>query len=193
MVAIFNKGNLKRWGTRLGIDNLTTRERWVLSCGVAFAICLAVFQLVVVPCFEARSNLAHAIEGKKHDLVKIRELQQEYRLLKKAEGDVQARIAGREPGFALFSFIDRQAEMAKVKKQISYLKPTTGTTEQALNETSVEMKLQQVTLNALVNFLLLVESEKDVVFIRRISIQENGNGQGYLDVILQLVTFEKKA
>ena len=82
MVDIFNKGNFKRWGTALGIDSLTTRERWVLSCGVAFALCLAVFQLAVVPFFEARSNLAHAIESKKHDLVKIRELQQEYRLLK---------------------------------------------------------------------------------------------------------------
>lgn len=192
MVTFFSKGTLKRLWHRSGIENLTTREMWALSCGLVFILCFAVFQLLVMPFFEARSNLALSIEQKKLDLVRVRELQQEYRVLKKAEGDVQARIAAREPGFALFTFIDQQAEKAKVKKHISYIKPSTGAAEQALHETSVEMKLQQIALESLVNFLLLVESEKDVVFIRRISIQENGNGQGYLDAILQIVTFEKK-
>ncbi len=192
MADFFDKDFLKKLRDRLGMENLTTREVWVLSCGLIFSLCFVVFLLVVVPFFEARSNLALSIEQKKQELLRVKELQQEYRALKKAEGDVQARIAVREPGFALFTFIDRQAEKAKVKKQINYIKPSTGTAEQALHETSVEMKLQQITLEALVNFLLLVESEKDVVFIRRISIQENGNGQGYLDSILQLVTFEKK-
>ncbi|MFH0784262.1 MAG: type II secretion system protein GspM [Pseudomonadota bacterium] len=193
MGNIFNTTWPKRLRERLGIENLTTRERWVLSCGLIFILCFVVFQTVVVPFFEARSNLALSIERKKQELVKIKELQQEYRALKMVESDVQVRIAVREPGFALFTFIDRQAEKAKVKKQISYIKPSTGSAEQALHETSVEMKLQQITLESLVNFLLLIESPKDVVFIRRISIQENGTGLGYLDAILQIVTFEKKA
>jgi general secretion pathway protein M len=193
MGNIFNTIWPKRLRERLGIESLTTRERWVLSCGLVFILCFVVFQTVVVPFFEARSNLALSIERKKQELVKIKELQQEYRALKMAESDVQAKITVREPGFALFTFIDRQAEKAKVKKQISYIKPSTGSAEQALHETSVEMKLQQITLESLVNFLLLIESPKDVVFIRRISIQENGTGLGYLDAILQIVTFEKKA
>jgi general secretion pathway protein M len=192
MDDFINKDILKRLRSRVGLDSLTTREGWVLSCGLIFTLCFLVFQLVAVPFFEARSNLALSIEKKKQELLMAKELQQEYRALKKVEGDVQARISKREPGFALFTFIDRQAENAKVKKQISYIKPSTGSAEQALHETSVEMKLQQITLESLINFLLLVESEKDVVFIRRISIQENGNGQGYLDSIIQLVTFEKK-
>ena len=61
-----------------------------------------------------------------------------------------------------------------------------------LNESMVEMKLQRITLNALVSFIMLVESEENVVSIRRISVQESGNEQGYLDVILQIITFELK-
>jgi hypothetical protein len=37
-----------------------------------------------------------------------------------------------------------------------------------------------------------VESEKNIVFIRRFSIQESGDKQGYFDSVLQIVTFEKK-
>ena len=72
------------------------------------------------------------------------------------------------------------------------MKPSTSEVDDILDETMVEMKLQQVTLEALVNFLRLVESEENVVFIRRLSIQESGDKQGYLDSIMQIVTFEVK-
>ena len=72
------------------------------------------------------------------------------------------------------------------------MKPSTIDGDE-LNEAMVEMKLQQIPLIDLVAFLRLVESDKNVVFIRRFSIQESGDRQGYFDAILQIVTFEKKA
>jgi hypothetical protein len=111
--------------------------------------------------------------------------------LKSEEGTIQARINERGAGFTLFTFLDQQANKAKVKKQIMYMKPSMLDGDE-LNEAMVEMKLQQITLVALVEFVRLVESEENVVFIRRFSIQESGDAQGYFDVILQIVTFEKK-
>ena len=101
-------------------------------------------------------------------------------------------IAERSPGFTLFTFLDKQVTEAQVKKQIKYMKPSTEEGDDNLNESMVEMKLQRITLNALVSFIMLVESEENVVSIRRISVQESGNEQGYLDVILQIITFELK-
>ena len=72
------------------------------------------------------------------------------------------------------------------------MKPSSIEGEDTLNETMVEMKFQLISLEQLVGFLRLVESEKNVVFIKRISIQENGTEQGSLDAILQIVTFEEK-
>ena len=119
-------------------------------------------------------------------------MQEDYRSLRKEEGSVRAKINGREAGFTLFTFLDKQAEAAKVKKQIKYMKPSTLERENELRETMVEMKLQQIGIADLVAFLLLIESEKDVVFVRRLSLQESGNEPGFLDVIIQVVTFEKK-
>ena len=98
----------------------------------------------------------------------------------------------RSPGFTLFTFLDKQVTKAQVKKQIKYMKPSTLEGNDNLGESMVEMKLQRTTLKDLVSFLLLVESEENVVSIRRISIQESGKEQGYLDVILQIRTFELK-
>ena len=183
---------LKDIWRKLGIDNLNSREKMVLGGGVAFVLGFLVLQLVILPFIDARSNLQKSIIRKEQELVDIKHLQQEHLALKKEEGSIQARIHQRGGGFTLFTFLDRQADKAKVKKQIQYMKPSTSEGDDVLDETMVEMKLQQVTLEALVNFLRLVESEKNVVFIRRLSIQESGDKQGYLDSIMQIVTFELK-
>jgi general secretion pathway protein M len=191
MVSWLNKNLLQDIWKKSGIEKLDSRERWVLFGGIGFVLCFLVLQLVIVPVLDARSNLEQSITRKKQELTSIRELQQEYHILKSEEGTIQARINKRGSGFTLFTFLDRQANEAKVKKQIKYMKPSTVDGDE-LNETMVEMKLQQITLTALIGFVRLVESEENVVFIRRFSIQESGDTQGYFDSILQIVTFEKK-
>jgi general secretion pathway protein M len=191
MASWFNNTFLRNLWRKSGIEKLSSRERWVLFGGIGFVLCFTVLQLVIIPVLDAQDNLEKSISRKKQELNQIRELQQDYYTLKSEEGTVQARIDQRESGFTLFTFLDQQATEAKVKKQIMYMKPSTVVGDE-LNETMVEMKLQQITLNDLVGFLRLVESEKNVVFIRRFSVQESGDKQGYFDSILQIVTFEKK-
>ncbi len=191
MVSWVDNKFLKNIWQKLGIEKLDSREKWVLFGGIGFVLCFLLLQLVILPVLDARSKLEKSIAREKQDLIEIKALQQEYRTLKSQEGTIQARINERGSGFTLFTFLDQQANEAKVKKQIKYMKPSTIQGDE-LNEAMVEMKLQQITLTDLVNFLRLVESEKNVVFIRRISIQESGDTQGYFDSILQIVTFEKK-
>lgn len=191
MVSLSDNKFLKNIWEKSGIEKLNSRERWILFGGMGFVLCFLVLQLVILPVLDARSQLEKSITRKKQELIEIRALQQEYRTLKSKEGTIQARISQRESGFTLFTFLDQQANKAKVKKQIKYMKPSTVDGDE-LNEAMVEMKLQQITLTDLVGFLRLVESEKNVVFIRRFSIQESGDAQGYFDSILQIVTFEKK-
>ncbi len=61
--------------------------------------------------------------------------------------------------------------------------------DEDLQESIVEMKLQQISLKQLVDFLKLIESPEKVVSVKRISIQESGKEKGLLEVILQIVTF----
>jgi hypothetical protein len=191
MVSWVNNNLLRNIWRKSGIEKLSSRERWVLFGGVGFVFCFSVLQLIIMPVLDAQSNLEKSIARKKQELVEIRMLQQDYYALKNEEGTIQARINQRGSGFSLFTFLDRQAAEAKVKKQLQYMKPSTIEGNE-LNEAMVEMKLQRITLADLVEFLRLVESEENVVFIRRFTIQESGDQQGYFDSILQIVTFMKK-
>jgi len=192
MAEFEEQGLIKKIQQKSGIDSLDGREKRVLLGGIFFVLCFFVLQLVIIPLLDVRTNLETSIEKKSRELEEIKQLKGEYRRLKVQEGGIQAMIAERSPGFTLFTFLDKQVTEAQVKKQIKYMKPSTEEGDDNLNESMVEMKLQRITLNALVSFIMLVESEENVVSIRRISVQESGNEQGYLDVILQIITFELK-
>jgi len=192
MAEFEKQGPIKKILQKTGIDSLDQREKRVLLGGGIFLLCFFVLQLVILPLWEVRSSLQTSIEHKSRELEKIEQLKSEYQQLKLQEGGIEARIADRPPGFTLFTFLDKQATKAQVKKQIKYMKPSTEEGDGNLQESMVEMKLQKITLKSLISYIRLVESEENVVSIRRISIQQSGNEQGYLDVILQITTFELK-
>ena len=53
------------------------------------------------------------------------------------------------------------------------------------------MKIEDIGLAPLTKYLELIESEPNVVSVRRLSIQQNDKVKGQLDVILQVVTFKR--
>jgi hypothetical protein len=54
----------------------------------------------------------------------------------------------------------------------------------------VEMKLESITVDQLVRYLYKIEDPDDLIFIKRISITDNKKEEGYLDSIIQVITFQ---
>lgn len=186
------KTEVQQFWTKSGVDNLNPRERWVLAGGAVFLFCFILFQFVLMPFFDAKENVTKSITRKESELIKIKALRQEYLGLKAEEGDVQSRLEERDTNFTLFTFLDEQSGKAGVKKQIQYMKPSLVDGEEIYDESIVDLKIEKISLYSLVEFLLLIESKENVVFIKRMSIQENSEGQGYLDSLIQLATYMPK-
>jgi len=177
---------------RIGFQRLESREKIFLFIGVVFLLCFLILRFVFFPYLDARKRLTRSIEAKRADLVKIEQMQKEYRALEHQVGATQDKLTERESGFTLFSFLEDQATKAEVKQQIQYMKPFTTEKEGGDRQSIVEMKLQHISLTQLVGFLRLVESTKDMVYIKHISIQQSGSEGGTLDVIMQVFTFADK-
>jgi 5'-3' exonuclease len=54
----------------------------------------------------------------------------------------------------------------------------------------VEMKLEGITLTQLVDYLALVESPEYLVGVKRLSVRQSKGSEGYLSVLLQMVTYQ---
>ena len=71
------------------------------------------------------------------------------------------------------------------------MKPSISKEEGSYQETMVEMKLEALTLEQLVRYLYRIEIPIDLIVIKRISIQANKREKGYLDAILQVLTYQQ--
>lgn len=170
---------------------MARREKLMVGALIGVTSALFLFHFLYSPLLDSRQRLNRSLVNKKAELQKIHELQTEYMALQNQTGDIHERITKRPKTFTLFSFIEQQATAARVKEQISYLKPSEVEREGPLNESRVDMKLQRIDLASLVKFLKGLESQKNVVFVNRISIQEHGKDEGYVNVVIQIITFRE--
>jgi general secretion pathway protein M len=80
---------------------------------------------------------------------------------------------------------------AGVKDHVSYMKPTTKVQKNSPYKISrVDMKLDAITLEQLTTYLYGVETSKNMVDIKRISISKKDKKQGLLTAVLQVETVE---
>jgi general secretion pathway protein M len=171
---------------------LNRREKYaVIAAG--FFICLfIVMKLLVFPFMEKKERLEKSLQAKTKMLTEMLVLQSEYNDLKKNAELSKIRFAQRPPGFTLFSFLDRLAGEVGIKQNISYMKPSKSDQKDSQFKLSaVEMKIQGINMKQLTPYLYMIETSKNSVFIRRISITKKGEGEeGFIDVVLQVETYE---
>lgn len=169
---------------------LTQRDKIVLAMGGVAVLLFVLVQFVVMPLMDRRERLRRNIDAKRQAIAEMAELKQRFqRIQAQAEG-ITHRFAVRPADFSLFAFLDRSAADAKVKDHIAYMKPSESADTGQFRESMVEMKLQEVGIGQLVNFLDRIESPEMIVLIKRVSIQENKKEADTLDAIMQVVTLD---
>lgn len=171
--------------------SLNRREKLLVASAAVFIIVFILSRLVVFPVFEKRDELRHRLEAREKVVEKMLSLAGEYKALKKKAELSQRKFSSRKKGFTLFSFMDRLAGDINIKEKIAYMKPATTVDEASgLKLTSVELKLQDITLKDFSTYLFKVETSKNLIKVRRLSIKKNNSGSGFISVIMQVETLE---
>ena len=172
---------------------LTRRERYYVSACVALIALFIIFQFVLSPFLGAKGKIKHSIQAKEKTMKELVSLTSEYGALKEGSVDIKKTLALRSKNFTLFSFLEKQAGQSKVKANIKYMKPSTSTDSGPYSESSVEMKLENITLKQLVKYLHLVESPENLVGIKRISVKQSKGKAEYLTALIHLVTYKERS
>jgi general secretion pathway protein M len=165
------------------------REKYFISTAAVFLGIFCLFQFLIFPFFEAKRRIQRGVSAKEDGLKEIIKLSSEYNRYQRSSQGIQQVIAKRRKGFTLFSFLENKAGDAGIKTYIKYMKPSISTGTGPYKESLVEMKLEEITLHHLIDYLYRIESQNNVIRIKRISIKENKKKSGRLDAVLQIVTF----
>ena len=170
---------------------LAKRERLFVSLAVSAIVLFVLLEFIILPFFKERGRMKRGIISKQVELVDVLESSARLKALRSNSQGMEESLMKREQGFALFSYLEKAAGTAKVKENIKSMKPSTSKGQGDYKESTVEIKIEAVTLQQLVDYLYRIESPDKVVFIKRMLVQGNKKGKGYIDAVLQVLTFVK--
>jgi len=172
--------------------NLQRREKLAITIAGGVIVVLLFLRLAIFPTLDGRTRLRKAIIQKKSDVQEVLELKAEYQSLSRSNSTMEARLKRRPKTFTLFSFIDRLAGKSQLKGNIAYMKPsTTNIKNSPLRLSTVEMKLNGLTMEQLTAFLHGVEDQGNAVWLRRITISKGDKVDDLLNAVLQVETFQR--
>ena len=169
---------------------LAKREKYFVSIAASVIVSFFLLQFAILPFFEKRKSVETNIKRMEKEIKEMTLLSNEYRTLKQAPRDIQKLLSRRKSGFTLFSFLEQAAGDAQVKDHIEYMKPSISENTGTYKESLVEMKLKELNLKQLITYLKYIESPEDLIIVKRMSIQGNKKKPGYMDVVLQVLTFQ---
>jgi general secretion pathway protein M len=169
--------------------SLNKRERIAVFSALLVIGALIVLELGLLPVIRYRKTLNQSIDARMHDFEEIQELRKTHIQLKHHAEAIRSRLAQREKGFTLFSFLDRSAANVGIKDRIAYIKPSGSDIKHSdFKVFQVELKLQSISLHQLSAFLLSVEADDSLVKIKKASIVKSGQSGEGIDAILWVET-----
>ena len=173
------------------IKKLNKRERYVIFGVVGVIGFFLIATLIVGPFLSRTEKLKKNLQAKANMMEQMRQLQAEYVDLTQKAKLSKSRYTGRQKGFTLYKFLNRLAGESGIKDRVSYMKPTKKVDKNSSFKISrVEMKLEAITLEQLTNYLYVVETSKNKIDIKKISISKKDKKQGLITAILQVETVE---
>jgi general secretion pathway protein M len=171
--------------------NMTKRERWAVILAVCAVGLFLIFQFIITPYGNQKQTLQRQYEQAVKDLQEIRVLKTEYESLNKTLDLTKINFENRDRGFTLFSFLDKLSGETGIKANVSYMKPSSTDAKSGPYKLSqVEVKLKAITLKQLTDYLYGIETSKNTMFVRRLTIDRSTKPDGYIDVVLQVETYE---
>ncbi len=169
---------------------ISRREKYVLYFGGGFALVLILIFALVFPIVDKRDRLKRSLANKNDTLADMLLLKAEYDALKTKAKLSESRLKGRERNFKLLPHLYQLAEKAKIKKNIDSMKPSPSKDAGPYRTRGVQMNIKAVTLRQLAPFLHKVETSRNMLSIKRISIKKKGKAEGFVDALLHVETFE---
>ena len=133
---------------------LEPRDKKILIIGGAVAAVILLYAFVVSPLTEDLSRKRGLIPKKERNLANMRVLSEQYLEIQRRLQQAQAAAGQRGP---LLTEIENITKRAALSGKIVSLKPQAGMQAEDFKESTVEIKLDNVTLYDIVNYVHLLE------------------------------------
>jgi len=168
--------------------NLTQREKQTIVAGAVLFGLIVAFQVFVRPAIGRLRTLRRVVSDKQQLLGELRAKSEQYNTIS-GELERMRLEMGRQPEERkILSFVERIQKDSGLIQNVVYMKPSAMTVKDVYEQKTIEIKLQSITLDQLIQFLLKIESSEFTVGFRTLEIKRSLRDSGLLDTTIQLVS-----
>ena len=163
------------------IKTLDQRERYVLAIGAVVISLLLIIFGVVIPYGKAVENLDKTIRSRQGQLVEVRQLQTDYRVLKKQAGRLQREL-GRSEATPPLTFLEETASRIAGRENLVLMRPLPVVTQGQLRIETIEFKLERLGLEQALRVLQEVEQAQPPMRVDRLHLKQRFDNAAQLDM-----------
>lgn len=159
-----------------------------MAAGAVLLVLIVAFQVFVRPAISRVRTLRRVLSDKRQVLGELRAKSEEYNVISRELEKIRLEMGRQPEGRKILSFVERIQKDCGLMQKVVYMKPSTMTVNDVYEETTIEIKLQSITLDQLTQFLLKIESSELTIGIRTLDIKRGVRDSRLLDTIVKLVS-----
>jgi hypothetical protein len=168
--------------------NLTQREKQFLAAGAVLFGLIVIFQIFARPAISRVGTLKRVVSDKRQLLGELRAKSERYKTISRELEKVRLEMGRRPEERKILSFVERIQKDTGLMQKVVYMKPSTMTVNDIYERIAIEIKLQSITLDQLIQFLLKIESSEMTIEIRTLEIKRGARDSDLLETTVQLVS-----
>ena len=166
---------------------LMQRERLLVIAVVVSVALWMLFRLGVKPALARIETLNRVIPEKQHELTQLRTKNKEYISLHDSLSDLRKHVASQDQAVELLPFLESLVRQCGLSENTVAMGQNVLPLDQDYQEAIVEIRLQNVTLKQLVNFLSKIEGSSRVLAkTRSLYIKRNPTNAHLLDSVIEI-------
>ena len=172
-------------------QHFSPRERIIVSVGGAMVAAALVFLLIVDPLLASIDKLDRQAKRKAKDSQELALVAQEYVLKQARIAKLEQRMPSPPAQFSLLAFMEEATTTAQIRDRIVGMQPQAPIIVQGYQETSVDLRLDGVSLPQLLALLVAIEQAPYDVQVRHLQMKPKYDNPVNLDATLKIVTYAK--
>ena len=174
--------------------SLTTREKGVLIAGVIILGSLLSNQFVAKPLRERVSTLDRVVESKEETLGQLKQMSNELNTLRSEVTRIHHRIEAQPNKGRVLSLLERIQEEAELSDHVIHMRPTVASLGKVYEETTIEVKLDTITLEQLLDFLSKLDALELAIGVKSLEVRHVDSSSGrLLEATVQVSTISPSA
>ncbi len=169
---------------------LTRRERW-LAVGLAVLITTwMLFTFTIRPAVERMKTLNRVIPESQRQLQQLRTKNAQYLALQARLDNYKNRAISKEKGVELPAFLESITKQSGLAEKIATMRQEVLPLDSNYYEMVAELRLENLTLKQLVEFLLKIKTSEHLLRIKSLYAKKNVANPNLLDVMIQISTLK---